>query len=64
MRAIVCDKCGKTMLLEDNTPYSYSPVGAYRLVNDKDNVTLDLCEGCANELLEAVRKMKGGDCNE
>lgn len=59
MKAIVCDKCGKVALLEDDKPYMY-PTGVYRLVSDgckaKD---LDLCEDCAGELVEAVRGMEG-----
>lgn len=30
MKAIVCDKCGKVIPLEDDIPYRY-PAGAYRL---------------------------------
>lgn len=59
MKAIVCDKCGKVVLLEDNGPYMY-PSGVYRLVNDeRKEKTLDLCEDCAGELVEAVRGMEG-----
>ena len=61
MKAIVCDKCGHVTLLEDNKPY-YSPTGVYRLVNDRSEVNeIDLCEDCAAELVEAVRKMKDGE---
>ena len=61
MRAILCDKCGKTMLMEDR-PFSMLPRGFHRLINDKDDTSLDLCEDCANELLAAVREVKGGGC--
>lgn len=60
MKAIVCDKCGHVTLLEDDMPY-YSPTGVYRLIDDKGGVNVDLCESCAAELVEAVRKMKDGE---
>lgn len=60
MKAIVCDKCGKVTLLEDEMPYMY-PSGVYRLFSDKDNSVLDICEDCKNELLEAVRRTKDGE---
>ena len=59
MKAIVCDKCGKVNLLEDEKPYMY-PSGVYRLIGDRDDTVLDLCENCANELVEAVRNVKEG----
>lgn len=60
MKAIVCDKCGKVNLLEDERPYMY-PTGVYRLVNDADSSVIDLCEECANELVEAIRRTKDGE---
>lgn len=62
MKAIVCDKCGKVNLLEDERPYMY-PTGVYRLVNDADSSVIDLCEECANELVEAIRRTKDGENN-
>ena len=59
MKAIVCDKCGKVNLLEDEKPYM-DPSGVYRLIGDRDDTVLDLCENCANELVEAVRNVKEG----
>lgn len=56
-KAIMCDKCGKIALLDDNKPYIY-PCGIYRLITDKDDSVLDLCEACAAELVEAVRRTK------
>ena len=60
MKAIVCDKCGKVNLLEDDKLYYY-PSGVYRLLDDRDSSVIDLCEDCAAELVEAVRKTKDGD---
>lgn len=59
MKAIVCDKCGKVILLEDDRPYCY-PSGIYRLVNERGGAKeLDLCEDCAGELVEVLRRMDG-----
>lgn len=60
MKAIVCDRCGKVNLLEDERPYLY-PTGVYRLLNDKDISAVDLCEECAAELVEAIRRTKDGE---
>lgn len=62
MRAYICDKCGKAVLLEDNTsPYECAN-GIYHLVsNFKGEYELDLCEDCVKELMSAIREMKGGD---
>lgn len=57
MKAYVCDKCGKVILLEDERPYMV-PIGVYQLIGDTDKMHLDLCEECANELVEAVRRVK------
>lgn len=58
MKAIVCDKCGKVVLLEDEFPYRY-PSGIYRLVHDGGEAKeLDLCETCTNELVDALRRTK------
>jgi len=62
MNAIVCDKCGKVSLLEDGVP-CLRPSGVYRLISDKDNSVIDLCECCANELVDAVRRTKEADGN-
>ena len=56
MKAIVCDKCGHVMLLEDY-PFCDSPDGAFTLYSHgKKTVDLDLCEKCAAELVAAVRE--------
>lgn len=57
-RAIVCDKCGKVTLLDDKDGFKFhTHTNMYHLIGDcKDAMELDLCEDCAKELLEAVRK--------
>lgn len=60
MKAIVCDKCGKVTLLEDDKPYTYAPIGIYVLLNELAGTRLELCEDCGNELIEAVRREKDG----
>ena len=59
MKAIVCDKCGKVNLLDESKPYMFPP-GIFRLVSDKDDREIDLCEECAEELMAAVREQRGG----
>lgn len=54
MKGIVCDKCGKIVLLEDKKPYEY-PCGIYRLIGDSDNIVLDICEDCSKEFFELLR---------
>ena len=58
MKAIVCDKCGKVILLEENR-YEYSTnSGVYHLIGGaKIGRELDLCESCAEELMAAVREV-------
>ena len=59
MKAIVCDRCGKVTLLEDEFPYRY-PSGVYRLVHDTGKAKeIDLCEDCADGLIEVLRRMDG-----
>jgi Fe2+ or Zn2+ uptake regulation protein len=60
MKAFVCDKCGKVILLEDDKAYYAKSNGVYHLVSDKmEHCEIDLCEDCAKELMSAVRNMKG-----
>lgn len=59
MKAFVCDKCGKVILLEDSKAYYAKANGIYHLVSD-DHIEIDLCEDCVQELLCAVRGMKEG----
>lgn len=51
MRGIVCDKCGKVVLLE---AFEY-PTGIYHLSGNKTELELDFCEDCVQEILERVR---------
>ena len=60
-KAIVCDKCGKVILLEDDKPYTFAPAGVFTLMHDKyPHIKMELCEDCADGLVESVRRMKGG----
>ena len=61
MKAIVCDKCGKVVLLEEDVPYAFIPVGMYRLINDKGNEKFELCQECGDEMLAYVRMTRGGE---
>jgi hypothetical protein len=57
MKAIVCDKCGKVVLIPDNGPAFCTETGIYRLVSMNDgNGIVDLCEECKKELMDAVRR--------
>ena len=57
MKAIVCDKCGKVVLIPDKEPAFGTKTGLYRLVSMNDgNVIVDLCEECKKELMDAVRR--------
>lgn len=59
MRAIVCDKCGKTILLEEGALFTRGRETLYTLIrHGADATELDLCEDCAKELLEAVRNTR------
>jgi hypothetical protein len=59
MKAIVCDSCGKVVLLEDYCP-GRMPTGFHRMIHDSfvDKVDLDICDECYNRLIEAVRQEK------
>ena len=56
MRAIVCDKCGKTVLMGDE--YRMYPDGMNRLSLVSKKEEIDLCDECTEELMEAVREVK------
>ena len=58
MKAIVCDCCGKTILLEN--PYCY-PSGTYQLHGEKEDLCIDLCEECAAKLTKAIREQEVTD---
>lgn len=56
MKAIVCDCCGKVILIPDRTN-TYDNTGVHRLITDShDECLLDLCDKCAENLMKAVRK--------
>ena len=54
MKAIVCDKCGKVVLLPD-APTAF-PTGINRLSMPSKDCDIDLCDECTDELIAAVRK--------
>lgn len=58
MKAIVCDKCGKVVLLEDKYPLGKEEgIHCLILTNDMTRESkLDLCQECAEELMAAVRR--------
>lgn len=51
MFAIVCDCCGKTMLLASRDDHEHR----YKLLDEKNATHLDLCEECAGRLVQAAR---------
>lgn len=59
MKAYVCDKCGKTALLDDRYPMYGKEIGVYHLASDGGSIEIDLCEECVEELMPAVRGMEG-----
>ena len=59
MRAFVCDKCGKVILLEDGL--DLSPKGINHMTGQGlPDGELDLCDECVAELVEEVRNVKEG----
>lgn len=59
MKAIVCDKCGKVTLLEDDKMEYNAEAGVFRLIVFYGNtLKLDLCKECTEELVAAVREQK------
>jgi hypothetical protein len=55
MKAIVCDCCGKVILIPEEE-YIYGLTGVHHLVsNTLDKRELDLCDDCAEKLMKAVR---------
>ena len=57
MKAVVCDCCGKVILIPDRTN-TYTNTGVHRLISDGEERQLDLCENCADKLTEAVRNVQ------
>lgn len=60
MKAMVCDCCGKVVLISDE-PYMYAPEGMHTLRGDSlPRKDLDLCDDCVESLLAAVAESAGG----
>jgi hypothetical protein len=55
MRAIVCDRCGKVVLLSDDDRVYAVPNGIVRLLSSEIG-DVDLCVECAKELKTALQK--------
>lgn len=51
MFAVICDCCGKTMLLANMDDKKHR----YTLIDEKKATYLDLCEECAERLVQAAR---------
>lgn len=59
MRAYVCDKCGKVILLDDGM--AISPEGMNHMTGSGlPDGELDLCDECVAELVQAVRNVREG----
>ena len=59
MRAFVCDKCGKVILLEDIPDICQKGINHITGQGLPDR-QLDLCDECVAELVEEVRNVKEG----
>lgn len=59
MRAFVCDKCGKVILLEDIPAICQKGIN-HITGQGLPNGGLDLCDECVAELVEEVRNVKEG----
>ena len=58
MKAVVCDCCGKVVLIPDSGRI-YVESGIHQLFSDTlDFTKLDLCDECAGKLMDAVRKTR------
>lgn len=58
MKALVCDCCGKVVLIPESCR-DYGETGIHRLIADTlDYSVLDLCQECADKLMEAVRNVR------
>ena len=57
MNAIVCDKCGKVVLLENGERLKRSE-GLFTLYDHKETSCIDLCEDCVGELRAACFDLK------
>lgn len=61
MKAIVCDKCGKTVLLPDVNVTCCEENGIYHMYSNCGTLHFDLCEDCANDLMAAVRERRASE---
>lgn len=59
MKAMMCDRCGKVVLLDDET--NLFDIGINSLYIRKTNEHIDLCDECVDELRAAVRKVNDHD---
>lgn len=55
MKAIVCDACGKVILLSEDHTYHEENAVHHLVGNMLGRCEVDLCDDCAGKLLEAVR---------
>ena len=61
MKAIICDKCGKPVLLPDDNVTCCKENGIYHLYSDCGRLQLELCEDCSNDLMAAVRERRASE---
>lgn len=55
MKAIVCDKCGKVVLMEDDGLTTCTEgINILQMLGKRQ--TIELCDECTDELVAAVRK--------
>lgn len=59
MKAMMCDRCGKVVLLDDEP--NLFDIGINALYIRKTNENIDLCDECVDELRAAVRKVNDHD---
>lgn len=59
MKAYVCDKCGKGLLIPDRSPLAVEAEEINRLTgNGVPDGVIELCNECVQELVAAVRDVK------
>ena len=55
MKAVVCDKCGKVVLMADEDLMTYTEgINILQMLGKRQ--TIDLCDECTDELVAAIRK--------
>lgn len=55
MKAIVCDCCGKCVLLSFETPW-VEPKGFHKVYDADSREAMELCDECFEKLTKAVRE--------